>query len=518
MSIVSISRMQHRRGIKSDLPTNLFEGELGWCLDTRELYIGNGPTTIGNSQILSQYSKNDQLITHIYKGNLSIPAVTGKPFPVSRPIGAILDDQLSVKAYGAMGDGQTDDTIAIQSAINDRWDSQDFRIIYFPAGTYIISNTIYLRPTVLLVGEGSTVTQLTMIQNGNAIASVISTADSDGQIGYNIGLSNATLPNNITIRGFTINISQLANIVTGIQLQRSSNVNISDINVIGNWTTGQNPLTDSTVYMTNGITIETLGTLHLADNIKINKFTATGVANGICCNDIARYITVDEFDFNNCFRGVVFGPNTITGNNGPSYVKFTNGSFRNIDSYGLCVKSSNPGIISSNNVYDTVGEVLGNPPIYFDPVSNNCSSINDTFSLANNFIELGNATSNIIASPQKVSLAIQKVTPIGPITLLDNKVNTSCNVSWDITLNTVIFLHYSIQRSVAKRAGRLTLLVQNTTVTISDDGIDAEPSLFGVVGVTWSATVVGNFVNLLYTTTSIGVNGNFWYTQLSWLM
>jgi len=45
---------------------------------------------------------------------------------------------VNVKTYGAMGDGSTDDTNAIQNAI------QSNAVIFFPAGTYIISSAIQL--------------------------------------------------------------------------------------------------------------------------------------------------------------------------------------------------------------------------------------------------------------------------------------------------------------------------------------------------------------------------------------
>jgi hypothetical protein len=42
--------------------------------------------------------------------------------------------------YGAKGDGVTDDTVAIQKAINEN--TGQGRIIYFPAGTYLVSDTL----------------------------------------------------------------------------------------------------------------------------------------------------------------------------------------------------------------------------------------------------------------------------------------------------------------------------------------------------------------------------------------
>ena len=57
MPIVQISRIQHRRGIKSDLP-QLAAGELGWVVDEQRLYIGNGTLAdgapaVGNTEIMT---------------------------------------------------------------------------------------------------------------------------------------------------------------------------------------------------------------------------------------------------------------------------------------------------------------------------------------------------------------------------------------------------------------------------------------------------------------------------------
>lgn len=60
MAIVQISQIQVRRGLNQDLP-QLAGGEMGWSVDTQQLYIGNGtiaegaPET-GVTEILTQYS------------------------------------------------------------------------------------------------------------------------------------------------------------------------------------------------------------------------------------------------------------------------------------------------------------------------------------------------------------------------------------------------------------------------------------------------------------------------------
>jgi hypothetical protein len=60
MAIVQISQIKHRRGTNETLP-QLASAELGWSIDTRQLYIGNGTLEegapeVGNTEILTQYS------------------------------------------------------------------------------------------------------------------------------------------------------------------------------------------------------------------------------------------------------------------------------------------------------------------------------------------------------------------------------------------------------------------------------------------------------------------------------
>jgi hypothetical protein len=60
MAIVQISQIKHRHGVQSDLP-QLATAELGWSVDTRKLYIGNGTLAegapeVGNTEVLTEYS------------------------------------------------------------------------------------------------------------------------------------------------------------------------------------------------------------------------------------------------------------------------------------------------------------------------------------------------------------------------------------------------------------------------------------------------------------------------------
>jgi sugar lactone lactonase YvrE len=63
------------------------------------------------------------------------------------------EEWVNVHALGATGDGTTDDTAAIQTAIDGH------RALYFPSGHYIVSNTLMLKPDTVLVGLHPTLTQ-----------------------------------------------------------------------------------------------------------------------------------------------------------------------------------------------------------------------------------------------------------------------------------------------------------------------------------------------------------------------
>ena len=55
MAITQVSKITHRKGLQENLP-QLDGAELGWAIDGRRLYIGNGDLTegasiIGNTEI-----------------------------------------------------------------------------------------------------------------------------------------------------------------------------------------------------------------------------------------------------------------------------------------------------------------------------------------------------------------------------------------------------------------------------------------------------------------------------------
>lgn len=75
---------------------------------------------------------------------------------VATTVQSKLREFVSVKDFGAKGDGVTDDTAAIQAAIDAVYSSSpQGGTLYFPKGTYKVTTSIYQKPRVSFLGDGS---------------------------------------------------------------------------------------------------------------------------------------------------------------------------------------------------------------------------------------------------------------------------------------------------------------------------------------------------------------------------
>lgn len=85
----------------------------------------------------------------------AIPLTT-MPAPLAPAIPALPPTQewLNIQDLGAKGDGKTDDTAAIQHAIDTS------RVLYFPSGRYLVHDTIRLKSNTILVGLHPSLTQI----------------------------------------------------------------------------------------------------------------------------------------------------------------------------------------------------------------------------------------------------------------------------------------------------------------------------------------------------------------------
>ena len=102
---------------------------------------------------------------------------------VERTVASKLQDMVSVKDFGAVGDGVADDTAAIQAALNS-----GAKTVFTPAGTYKITGQLTVPATVSLIGEGRNVTTFTA-------AGVTSATFPDTAVIYKAGTAPTALPN-----------------------------------------------------------------------------------------------------------------------------------------------------------------------------------------------------------------------------------------------------------------------------------------------------------------------------------
>lgn len=88
----------------------------------------------------------------------SLTALPAAPPPAIRALPSS-GEWVNVHTLGVKGDGVTDNTAAIQRAI------QAHHVLYFPSGHYIVRDTIKLNPDTVLIGLHPTLTQIDLLDN-----------------------------------------------------------------------------------------------------------------------------------------------------------------------------------------------------------------------------------------------------------------------------------------------------------------------------------------------------------------
>ena len=314
MAVVSISRIQVRRGQKntgSGLP-QLASGEFGWAVDTQELFIGNGSVSegapfVGNTKLLSE---NDNLFefanTYQYKTGLTVQTGDSPNNPVLRTLQDRLDDRVSIRSFGAAGDG-TNQTAALQRAIDqlylnasNKGQPQARVELILEPGEYLITNTIYLPPFATIRGAGA---DKTIILSGafEALRTVNETS-TPGVYANDSGSTTLNQARNISISNLTIKS------IGGAALSLVSCRDSMFTNLV---LEGSYELDDAVSGYIDGIRLNSLSTAvssnnNVFDNVHIKKFvTAIKSDNDIKDN------TWSNCTFKTLWQGAAFGLNTV---------------------------------------------------------------------------------------------------------------------------------------------------------------------------------------------------------------
>ena len=523
MPQVQISRIQHRRGKASDLP-QLAAGELGWSVDEQKLYIGNGTVAdgapaVGNTEIMTAGSSGfTTALSHTYKGYLgdSTPIVTGATGDVSRTVQQRLDDYVSVKDFGAVGDDSTADVVAIQRAIDelysdtDQNDTRARRILFFPAGTYKIAASLTIPPYAHLVGEGP---DKTIIKN-SASAPALVTEDDDGQVYGNIGDSSATTPTQIQISNMTIRTTVAYG---GLSIDNATKVFVNNVKFQGTFVSGGTDASNS-----KGVTVRSTTTLPCA-NIVFDQCQFTGFARLVDMSYDVTNVRFTNCDFSTAYYGALLGAEMDGSTNGltkgPRDIQFSGSSWSTIGQQAIWVKpaagadagTGARNVISYGNWYaetvannfDGVQSITEVPVIQFD--NDECTSTLDFFErTSQRDTDFGDSTDPSNTPPEVQGIGLHKKA-VKQITLADD---TSSATDTGIYLpgftDKGVRITYKMNRGAKYRTGVFTISSAGELCTFNDDFEETSD-----VGTTLSAitsdgdsTAGNDTIRVKFTTTS----------------
>jgi hypothetical protein len=299
-------------------------------------------------------------------------------------------DVFNVLDYGAVGDGTTDSTTAIQAAI-DAANAASAGTVFFPAGTYKLTDTVNLKANVVLKGAGRRVTYLKQFTNSKKC----------------LYQSNTSFYNDISDLSFTINTGVTS--ATLIQLEGGSS-NLQSCNFVG----GATGAVVSAAYYVNFSGCEFTN-----QTVRGLQFSGTGGAN-------ANTVTTTKF-------ANIIG-DAISISTGTYSVNIYACAFEVITGYGI-------------NSTETIGTIIG---CYFEAISINAININGTSGvfMANNYFadnglivqgaSRGNAYFNLRSSSGDATSGIGGFTTRadGDAALLTNE-GSSVDKVWTMTKTSI---------------------------------------------------------------------------------
>lgn len=196
MAVIQISRIQHRRGLQSDLP-NLASAELGWSVDTRKLYIGNGTIeegapSLGRTELLTQYSILDFETTFA----ANIVALQGNLVLVNSNISSLTSRVVSLES-GVVGYSTANLLAGASAATITNITANNAVISYtMGQGSSIRSGAITMSRSAGTVSFSeeyteTVATDIVFTMNANATAASLNyTATTAGNLQYRIGSFN----------------------------------------------------------------------------------------------------------------------------------------------------------------------------------------------------------------------------------------------------------------------------------------------------------------------------------------
>ena len=526
MAIVQVSRITNRKGLTENLP-QLAGAELGWCVDSRRLFIGNGTLqegapVIGNTEILTEFS--DIITTSPYTYSdiaVGYAAQTGPTpsDPVVRTVQEKLDDFASVRDFGAVGDGSADDTDAINRALYQLYcretNTQIRRSLYFPAGTYRVTQTIVIPTYAKLVGEGADCTTIFLDESvdiSTLTEYVARYGDSLQQTGANIGNNGATPPRNIEISSMTFETGPVTDVFL---VEDATQCYFDSVNFLGPLTVSDiisNTSTDDIA----GVRFASTNTL-VCNTITFDKCRFSGLTYGINTDQQVSSVTVSNGRLDTMYQGVVLGSGTVV-NGGATGFRAVGNMFDSIYAQGVFYDNVSLNATAYNVFYDVGNELQGagspaTPVISFG--NDNNASINDLFERsdtdANIFTRI-DVTGGTTTTGTQIQVG-QYARQTGRTATLNNNVVSATTIFIFGDNQAKSFsLDYSINRGTFYRHGRMSVASYNTgdstgSLSYTDDYTENADT-----GIVLSAVQSGTNVLIRYTSTNLGSTSTFTYS------
>lgn len=378
MAVVQISKIQVRRGRKSQTSMpQLSGGEFGWAVDTQQLYIGNGSVSegapyVGNTEILTERSNIFGLLGAYTYADGALQTGVDSNTPFSRSLQQKLDDIVSVRDFGAVGDFSngvgTDDTESIQRAIDQLYlnsgnksSASSHVKLVIPAGVYKISSTLYIPSNINLIGDGSGDTVIYQVNSSHSIFQTVANSSSPGTYVTYANMNSDNAPSNVYVEGITFirdegSITQIPLIL--VDCLKNSRFN--DCKFVGTWLNGsgeeQAPVIAGS---SSAILIKGLGAVSTED-VEFVNCEFTKVAHAVYSDYDSYKVTFKNCKFHNLFRGLTLcrtSADTPGQNYGPHDYVVEDSTFDKIDAEAWKVfnNSASSGHRSLNNKFYDVG-------------------------------------------------------------------------------------------------------------------------------------------------------------------
>ena len=132
----------------------------------------NRPISEKLAQLPNQGDFADFAAMETYAAMLTSPSDMAVKLGTSvRTLTSVLQESISIKDFGAKGDGTTDDTAAIQAALDYCHGLTNGSAIYIPTGTYKCTASVQIYAKTLIYGEGRHASTLVFTNTGKGLFS-----------------------------------------------------------------------------------------------------------------------------------------------------------------------------------------------------------------------------------------------------------------------------------------------------------------------------------------------------------